>query len=71
VKRLVGIYNIFQQALGASQKVFQYLDHQETIADLPGARVLRASHRPSTSRTSPSTIPDRRTVSISKASASR
>jgi subfamily B ATP-binding cassette protein MsbA len=40
LKRLVGIYNIFQQALGASQKVFQYLDHQETIADAPGARVL-------------------------------
>ena len=28
LKRLVGIYNIFQQALGASQKVFEYLDHQ-------------------------------------------
>ena len=26
VKRLVGIHNIFQQALGASQKVFEYLD---------------------------------------------
>src|SRR5262249_22556973 len=37
LKRLVGIYNIFQQALGASQKVFEYLDHRETIADRPGA----------------------------------
>jgi subfamily B ATP-binding cassette protein MsbA len=37
LKRLVGIYNIFQQALGASQKVFEYLDHQESIADAPGA----------------------------------
>ena len=26
VKRLTGIHNIFQQALGASQKVFEYLD---------------------------------------------
>jgi ATP-binding cassette, subfamily B, bacterial MsbA len=37
LKRLVGIYNIFQQALGASQKIFEYLDHRETIADRPGA----------------------------------
>jgi ATP-binding cassette, subfamily B, bacterial MsbA len=40
LKRLVGIYNIFQQALGASQKVFEYLDHRETIADVPGAAAL-------------------------------
>ena len=26
VKRLTGIHNIFQQALGASQRVFEYLD---------------------------------------------
>ncbi|HLK47759.1 MAG TPA: ABC transporter ATP-binding protein [Bryobacteraceae bacterium] len=37
VKRLVGIHNIFQQALGASQKVFEHLDHAEDIADKPGA----------------------------------
>jgi subfamily B ATP-binding cassette protein MsbA len=37
LKRLVGIQNIFQQALGASQKVFEYLDHTETIVDKPGA----------------------------------
>ena len=40
VKRLVGIHNIFQQAIGASQKVFQYLDHTEEIAEKPGARRL-------------------------------
>ena len=40
LKRLVGIYNIFQQALGASQKIFEYLDHQETVADAPGAPPL-------------------------------
>ncbi|MCC7498309.1 MAG: ATP-binding cassette domain-containing protein [Bryobacterales bacterium] len=40
VKRLTGIHNIFQQALGASQKVFEYLDQQERIADKPGARTL-------------------------------
>ncbi len=40
LKRLVGIYNIFQQALGASQKVFEYLDHQETVVDTAGAPEL-------------------------------
>ncbi|MBS1855952.1 MAG: ABC transporter ATP-binding protein [Acidobacteria bacterium] len=37
LKRLVGIYNIFQQAMGASQKVFEYLDHRESIGDRPTA----------------------------------
>jgi subfamily B ATP-binding cassette protein MsbA len=37
LKRLVGIYNIFQQALGASQKIFEYLDHETAVADAPGA----------------------------------
>ncbi len=37
VKRLVGIHNIFEQALGASQKVFEYLDHTEEIVEKPGA----------------------------------
>jgi subfamily B ATP-binding cassette protein MsbA len=37
LKRLVGIYNIFQQALGASHKVFEYLDHKEDVADAPSA----------------------------------
>ena len=40
VKRLVGIHNIFEQALGASQKVFEHLDHAEQIADRPGAHNL-------------------------------
>lgn len=37
VKRLTGIHNIFQQAVGASQKVFQYLDRRQLIEDKPGA----------------------------------
>jgi subfamily B ATP-binding cassette protein MsbA len=37
VKRLVGIHNIFEQAIGASQKVFEYLGHEEAIADRSGA----------------------------------
>jgi len=37
VKRLVGIHNIFQQGIGASQKVFEYLDHAEEVADKPDA----------------------------------
>jgi len=41
VKRLTGIHNIFQQAAGASQKVFQYLDTKHEISDAPGAAVLK------------------------------
>jgi subfamily B ATP-binding cassette protein MsbA len=37
VKRLVGIHNIFEQALGAAQKVFEYLDHHEDIPVRPDA----------------------------------
>jgi ATP-binding cassette, subfamily B, bacterial MsbA len=37
VKRLTGIHNVFQQALGASQKVFEYLDREQGIQDKPGA----------------------------------
>ncbi|HYW46061.1 MAG TPA: ABC transporter ATP-binding protein [Bryobacteraceae bacterium] len=40
VKRLVGIHNIFEQALGASQKVFEYLDHTEEIVQKPNAPEL-------------------------------
>ncbi len=40
VKRLTGIHNIFQQALGASQKVFEYLSRREEVRDKPGARRL-------------------------------
>ena len=40
VKRLVGIHNIFEQALGASQKVFEYLDHVEEIVEKPDAPKL-------------------------------
>jgi len=45
VKRLVGIHNIFEQALGASQKVFEYLDHTEEIAEKLGARKLTSFER--------------------------
>jgi len=46
VKRLVGIHNIFEQALGASQKVFEYLDNIEKIAEKPGAtRIEKFSQR--------------------------
>ncbi len=41
VKRLTGIHNIFQQALGASQKVFEYLDREQRIVDKPNAIPLR------------------------------
>lgn len=40
VKRLTGIHNIFSQASGASQKVFEYLDREPLIGDSPDAREL-------------------------------
>jgi subfamily B ATP-binding cassette protein MsbA len=40
VKRLAGIHNIFEQALGASQRVFEYLDHAEEIVQKPNAEKL-------------------------------
>ncbi len=40
VKRITNLHNIFQQALGASEKVFAYLDQPEEIEDTPGARKL-------------------------------
>jgi len=41
VKRLTGIHNIFQQALGASQRVFEYLDHREGVKETSGAVDMR------------------------------
>ena len=35
VKRLNGIYNIFQQALGSAQRVFEYIDHPHDIREAP------------------------------------
>src|SRR5579871_2994114 len=40
VKRLTGIHNIFEQAIGASEKVFGYLDRKDDIADKPDAAKL-------------------------------
>ncbi|MEO8659682.1 MAG: ABC transporter ATP-binding protein [Bryobacteraceae bacterium] len=40
VKRLTGIHNIFQQAIGASQRVFEYFNRKETVTDIPGAKPL-------------------------------
>ena len=42
VKRLTNLYNIFQQAIGASEKVFSYLDQPEEIDSSPGAKKLEA-----------------------------
>jgi subfamily B ATP-binding cassette protein MsbA len=41
VKRLTGIYNIFQQALGSTQRVFEYLDRPESIRERPTAIPLK------------------------------
>ncbi len=40
VKRLTGIHNIFEQAAGASQRVFEYIDREPQVADKPGAPAL-------------------------------
>jgi len=42
VKRLTNLYSIFQQAIGASEKVFGYLDQPEDISSVPGAKKLEA-----------------------------
>jgi subfamily B ATP-binding cassette protein MsbA len=42
VKRLTNLHNIFQQAIGASEKVFGYLDQPEEISTRAGARRLEA-----------------------------
>lgn len=34
VKRLNGIYNIFQQALGSAQRVFEYIDHPHDVEEV-------------------------------------
>ncbi len=40
VKRLTGIYNIFQQAAGASQKVLEYLERKQAVRERPNAHRL-------------------------------
>ncbi len=40
IKRLTGIHNIFQQALGASQGVFKYLDEHQSISEKVGSLQL-------------------------------
>ena len=37
VKRLTGITNIFQQAIGAAQRVFEYADRAQVISEVKGA----------------------------------
>jgi len=44
IKRLTGVNNAFQQAAGASEQVFQYLDLRSEIVDRPGAVELERFH---------------------------
>ncbi|MBX9848562.1 MAG: ABC transporter ATP-binding protein/permease, partial [Rhodocyclaceae bacterium] len=44
VKRLTGIHNIFQQATGSAQRVFEYLDQEPAVADRTNARTLAGFH---------------------------
>jgi ATP-binding cassette, subfamily B, bacterial MsbA len=41
VKRITNLHNIFQQAIGASEKVFAYLDQPEEISDRSDAKKLK------------------------------
>ena len=45
VKRLTNLHSIFQQAMGASEKVFAYLDQPEEIVDKPGREEARRLSR--------------------------
>jgi subfamily B ATP-binding cassette protein MsbA len=45
VKRLTGIHNIFEQAIGASEKVFEYLDRKDDIIEKPSATKLTSFTR--------------------------
>ncbi len=40
IKRLTGVNNAFQQAMGASEQVFRYLDVRSEVAEKPGATSL-------------------------------
>ncbi len=40
IKRLTGVNNAFQQAVGASEQVFQYLDVRSEVSERPQAREL-------------------------------
>jgi subfamily B ATP-binding cassette protein MsbA len=40
IKRLGGIYQLFEQALGGSTQVFGFLELKEEVAETPGAKVL-------------------------------
>jgi len=40
VKRLGGIYQLFEQATGASTQVFRFIDMPEEVAEAPGAKTL-------------------------------
>jgi len=42
IKRLTGVHNSYEQALGASEQVFHYLDIHPDIHDAPGASALPA-----------------------------
>ena len=45
VKRLNGIHNIFQQAIGASQRVFEYLAHEQEVKEKPAAPAIKPFSR--------------------------
>ena len=45
IKRLTNIHNVFQQGVGAAQRVFEYLDSQQNVIDRPTAGRLSRFER--------------------------
>ena len=45
IKRLTGVNNAYQQAVGASEQVFQFLDVRPEIMEKPGAIALPGFHK--------------------------
>ena len=41
IRKFAGFYNSFQQALGASESVFRFMDAQDDVTEKPGAIVLK------------------------------
>jgi subfamily B ATP-binding cassette protein MsbA len=41
VRKYAGFYNSFQQALGASESIFRFMDEQDEVRQMPNATVLK------------------------------
>jgi len=44
IRKFSGFYNTFQQALGASESVFRFMDERDDVAEKPNAAILKGFH---------------------------